>query len=118
MNKKEKLLIIFILLVGIYFIAKTIYNKSYQNCEQEQLIVIDSLNKEITTLKMKNEIILEDLNLMFDYYCSAENLLDTIFINFIVNGIFVFEYEPYAQASNKIFEYEELYNLLEERKKL
>ena len=90
----------------------------YQPLQKEnQQLTIDSLNKEISTLKIKNEIISEDLELMFAYYCSAENLLDTIYTNFILNGIFVFEYEPYYQISNEIFEYEELYNFLEEERK-
>lgn len=92
----------------------------YQPLQKEnqfQQLTIDSLNKEISTLKVKNEILLEDLALMFKYYCSTENFLDTIYTNFIIDGVFVFEYEPYHQVSGEIFEYEELYNLLEEERK-
>lgn len=88
-----------------------------QKENQSQQLVIDSLNKEVSTLKVKNEILLEDLALMIKYYCSTENLLDTIYTNFTIDGVFVFEYEPYYQISNEIFEYEELYNFLEEERK-
>lgn len=116
--KKLNILYIIFAIIALFFIGKTIYNtisEKNSNCvEYEQ--IIDNLNNQ---LKEKQEIIdsLQINNWLFeDYYCSAENLFDTIFYHMTTDGIFVFEYEPYTQSSNNIWAYEELYNYLETKR--
>lgn len=119
MKKYEKGIIILLLLIGGYFIGKTIYNKSIQKQESiiaEQQALIDSLINQNQTLQFEKELVMYDLELLSDHYCASENLLDTIFVNFVTKGIFVFEYEPYSDIVNRIFENEELYELLEEKR--
>lgn len=121
MKKYEKIIIIFLILIGIYFIGKTVYNKSLQKQESiiaEQQNTIDSLNIEIEIMETESEILKEDFNLLIKYYCASENLFDTIFYHFTNDGTFVFQYEPYVQVSNELYEYELFYEFLEEKRKM
>lgn len=119
MKKSEKILCGILLVFGLFFIGKTIYNisiekntacfelygqvKALQSELEEKQAVIDSLQINCWNLE--------------DYYCTAENLLDTIFINFIEKGIFVFEYEPYSNVVNNIYiNNNSLYSFLELRR--
>lgn len=116
--KKSHILYIIFAIIAIFFIGKTIYDtiseKKSDCVEYEQMI--DNLNNQ---LKEKQEIIdsLQINNWLFEnYYCSAENLFDTIFYYMTNDEIFVFEYEPYTQSSNNIWAYEELYNHLKKKR--
>ena len=119
MKKSNKILIIILILFGLFFIGKTIYNiniekntachelygqvKALQSELEEKQSIIDSLQINCWNLE--------------DYYCTSENLLDTIFINFIEKGIFVFEYEPYSDVVNNIYiNNQSLYSYLESRR--
>lgn len=116
--KKLHILYIVFAIITIFFIGKTIgdaISEKESNCIEYKLI-IDNLNNQ---LEEKQEIIdsLQINNQLFEeYYCSAENLFDTIFYYVVTKGIFVFEYEPYTISSNNIWAYEELYNYLEEKR--
>lgn len=114
--KKLHILYIAFAIIAIFFIGKTIKNNF-----KKELNCIEQINYLNNQLEEKQKIIdsLQINSWLFeDYYCSAENLLDTIFYHMITDGIFVFEYEPYTVSSNNIWAYEELYNYLETKRNL
>lgn len=116
--KASNIVCIILVIIAVFFLGKTIYctiSEKESDCIEYKLI-IDNLNNQ---LEEKQEIIdsLQINNWLFeDYYCSAENMFDTIFHYAVTKGIFVFEYEPYTQSSNNIWAYEELYDYLEEKR--
>ena len=116
--KKLHILYIVFAIIAIFFIGKTIYNLNI-----EKNTACHELYGQVKTLQLeleKKQSIIDSLQinswLFEDYYCSAENLLDTIFHHYIIDGVFVFEYEPYTISSNSIWAYEELYNYLETKR--
>lgn len=116
--KKSNILCIILIIIASFFIGKTIADSVFErklNCIEYKRTIND-LNDQ---LEEKQKIIdsLQINNWLFeDYYCSAENLFDTIFYHMVTDGIFVFEYEPYTISSNSIWAYEELYNHLEKKR--
>lgn len=119
MKKSDKILCIILILFGLFFIGKTIYN-----AKVEKNIACHELYGQVKALQSeleKKQIVIDSLQIncwnLKDYYCTAENLLDTIFINFIEKGIFVFEYEPYSNVVNNIYSNNNsLYSFLELRR--
>ena len=116
--KASNIVCIILVIIAVFFLGKTVYctiSEKESDCTEYKLI-IDNLNNQ---LEEKQEIIdsLQINNWLFeDYYCSAENLFDTIFYYVVTKGIFVFEYEPYTISSNSIWAYEELYDYLETKR--
>lgn len=116
--KKLYILYIVFAIIAAFFIGKTIANLVFEKelTRIEYKRTINDLNDQ---LEEKQKIIdsLQINSWLFeDYYCSAENLFDTIFYHMTNDGTFVFEYEPYVQSSNSIWAYEELYNHLEKKR--
>jgi hypothetical protein len=119
MKKSEKILCGILLVFGLFFVGKTIYNtKVEKNIACHELCgQVKALQSELE----KKQAVIDSLQIncwnLEDYYCTAENLLDTIFINFIEKGIFVFEYEPYSNVVNNIYSNNNsLYSFLELRR--
>lgn len=119
MKKSEKILCGILLVFGLFFIGKTIYNVNIEkNTACHELYgQVKALQSELE----KKQAVIDSLQIncwnLEDYYCTAENLLDTIFINFIEKGIFVFEYEPYSNVVNNIYiNNNSLYSFLELRR--
>jgi hypothetical protein len=116
--KKSNILCIILVIIAVFFLGKTVYctiSEKESDCIEYKQI-ISNLDDQ---LEEKQKIIdsLQINSWLFeDYYCSSENLFDTIFHYAVTEGIFVFEYEPYVQSSNSIWAYEELYNYLEEKR--
>lgn len=116
MKRSDKILIIIIILFGLFFIGKTIYNVNV-----EKNTACHELYGQVKNLQIeleKKQAVIDSLQIncwnLEDYYCTAENLLDTIFINFIEKGIFIFEYEPYSNVVNNIYSNNNsLYSFLE-----
>lgn len=121
MKKSEKILCGILLVFGLFFIGKTIYNVNV-----EKNIACHELYGQVKALQSeleKKQAIIDSLQIncwnLEDYYCSAENLLDTIFTNFVRHGIFVFEYDPYSDAiENLCNNNDSLYSYLELRRNL
>ena len=121
MKKSDKILCIILALFGLFFIGKTIYNVNV-----ERNTACHELYGQVKNLQLKLEEkqeIIDSLQIncwnLEDYYCSAENLLDTIFINFMKYGIFMFEYDPYSDAvENLCNNNDSLYSYLELRRSL
>lgn len=119
--KKDKILIIIIILFGLFFVGKTVYNVNV-----EKNTACYELYGQVKHLQIeleKKQAVIDSLQIncwnLEDYYCSAENLLDTIFTNFIRHGIFVFEYDPYSDAvENLCNNNDSLYSYLELRRSL
>ena len=116
MKRSDKILIIIIILFGLFFIGKTIYNVNVEkNTACHKLYgQVKALQSELE----KKQAVIDSLQIncwnLEDYYCTVENLLDTIFINFIEKGIFIFEYEPYSNVVNNIYNNNNsLYSFLE-----
>lgn len=119
MKKYDKILCIILILFGLFFIGKTIYNVNVEKNTAcfELYGQVKALQSELE----KKQSIIDSLQIncwnLEDYYCTAENLLDTIFINFIEKGVFVFEYEPYSNVINNIYSNNQsLYSFLELRR--
>jgi hypothetical protein len=116
--KKSSILCIILVIIAVFFLGKTVYctiSEKESDCIEYKQIISDLDNQ----LEEKQKIIdsLQINSWLFeDYYCSSENLFDTIFHYAVTDGIFVFEYEPYTISSNSIWAYEELYNYLEEKR--
>ena len=119
MKKSEKILCGILLVFGLFFVGKTVYNVNV-----EKNTAYHELYGQVKHLQIeleKKQAIIDSLQIncwnLEDYYCTAENLLDTIFINFIEKGIFVFEYEPYSNVVNNIYSNNNsLYSFLELRR--
>jgi hypothetical protein len=119
MKKSDKILCGILLVFGLFFIGKTIYN-----AKVEKNIACHELYGQVKALQSeleKKQAVIDSLQIncwnLEDYYCTAENLLDTIFINFMEKGIFVFEYEPYSNVVNNIYiNNNSLYSFLELRR--
>jgi hypothetical protein len=107
--KKSKFLYVILTIIALFFIEKTIYNTIY---EKE----INNLNNQLEEQQKIIDSLQINSQLFEDYYCSSENLFDTIFYHMTTDGTFVFEYEPYTQSSNSIWAYEELYDYLETKR--
>jgi hypothetical protein len=119
MKKSEKILCGILLLFGLFFIGKTIYNVNVE--KNTACYELYGQFKNLQIELEKKQAIIDSLQIncwnLEDYYCTAENLLDTIFINFIEKGIFVFEYEPYSNVVNNIYSNNNsLYSFLELRR--
>lgn len=108
--KKDKILIILLLLVGVFFIEKTIYNKSYKK---------DFIIKELQHTNEKHISMIDSLiitsTLLEEYYCNTENLLDSIFKYYVWQDMM----DPYKyyEAINNIYYKEYLYEYLENKRK-
>ena len=120
MKKYDKILCVVLILFGLFFVGKTIYNANV-----EKNTVCHELYGQVKNLQVeleKKQSIIDSLQHncwdLEDYYCSAENLLDTIFINFVRHGIFVFEYNPYSNAIDNLYTNDSLYSYLELRRSL
>lgn len=75
--KKDKLLIIFLIIGVLYIVGKTIYNKiERKNYQLEYLQEYSKKNYETIDSLIKINI------LLIDYYCASENLLDSIFVEY------------------------------------
>lgn len=115
---KKLILYIILIIIAIFFIGKTIGDAVFER-ELDRIEYKRTINDLNNQLEEKQKIIdsLQINNWLFeDYYCSVENLLDTIFYHIITDGTFVFEYEPYTQSSNNIWACEELYDYLETKR--
>ena len=116
--KKSHILYIIFVIIAAFFIGKTIANSVFEkelDCVEYKRTINDLNNQ----LEEKQKIIdsLQINSWLFeDYYCSAENLFDTIFYHMVTDGIFVFEYDPYTTSTNSIWACEELYNYLETKR--
>lgn len=102
--KTNKLLIILLIIGGLYIVSKTIYNKTKETqiYKQQNIDTVDSL----TTIN----------NLLIDYYCASENLLDSIFVRYSWPD--AMDNYPYYESIENIYTYNEhMYNYLESLRK-
>ena len=109
--KKDKLLIILIIIGGLYFISKTIYNNiTEKNYQLKYLQKHSKQNYETIDSLIKIN------SLLINYYCASENLLDSIFTKYPWPDA-VDNYQYYESVDN-IYSYNEnIYNYLESLRK-
>lgn len=121
MKKSDKILCIILILFGLFFIGKTIYNVNIEkNTACHELYgQVKALQSELEKKQSIIDSLQTNCHDLEDHYCTSENLLDTMFINFVEKGIFVFEYEPYSNVVNNIYaNNQSLYSYLELRRSL
>lgn len=116
--KKLHILYIVFAIIAAFFIGKTIANLVFEKelIRVEYKRTINDLNDQLEEQQKIIDSLQINSQLFEDYYCSSENLFDTIFYHMTNDGTFVFEYEPYVQSSNSIWACEKLYNYLETKR--
>lgn len=109
--KKDKLLIILLIIGVLCIIGKTIYNNiAEKNYQLEYLQKHSNQNYETIDSLIKINI------LLIDYYCVSENLLDSIFVEYPWPD--AIDNYGYYEAIDNIYSYNKLiYNYLESFKK-
>lgn len=110
MKKSEKFLIIFLLLGGIFFIGKTIYNKVYE----KNFIIEDLKHVNENNINIIDSLVVTS-TLLEEYYCASENLLDSIFKHYVWQDV-MDPYE-YYEAVDNIYYQEFLYKYLENKRR-
>lgn len=110
MKKSEKFLITFLLLGGLFFIGKTIYNKVYE----KDFIIEELKNTNEKHLSMIDSLVITS-TLLEKHYCATENLLDSIFKYYVWQD--VMDPYKYYEAIDNIYYQEFLYTYLENKRK-
>ena len=117
--KKSHILYIIFAIIAAFFIGKTIADSIFKKeltCVEYKRTIND-LNDQLEEKQKVIDSLQINNWLLEDYYCSSENLLDTIFHHYIIDGVFVFEYEPYTKCiDNMWLNHEDFYNYLENRR--
>jgi hypothetical protein len=110
MKKPDKVLIIFLLLGGIFFIGKTVYNKVYE----KNFIIKELQHTNEKHISMIDSLIITN-TLLEEYYCATENLLDSIFKHYVWQD--VMDPYKYYESVDNIYYNEYLYKYLEDKRK-
>lgn len=105
--KKDKLLIILLIIGGLYIIGKTIYNNTIKRNYQIEYLQKHSEQKYETI-----DSLIKINILLINHYCATENLLDSLSIKYSWPDA-IDSYEYYESIDN-IYSYNEyLYKYLE-----
>lgn len=109
--KKDKLLIILLIIGGLYIVGKTIYNKvEEKNYQLEHLQKHSEQNYETIDSLIKIN------TLLIIHYCASENLLDSIFVRYSWPD--AIDSYSYYESIDNIYSYNKnMYNHLESLRK-
>lgn len=110
MKKVDFLLTALIISIGVFFAGKT----SYNILEEKQYIIEELKHTNEKHISMIDSLIVTS-TLLEEYYCAAENLLDSIFKYYVWQDA-IDSYEYYEVIDN-IYYQEFLYEYLENKRK-
>lgn len=110
MKKIDYLLAALIIGIGIFFAGKTFYNI----LDEKQYIIEELQQTNEHHINMIDSLVITS-TLLEEYYCTTENLLDSIFKYYVWQD--VMDPYKYYEAVDNIYYNEYLYKYLEDKRK-